>query len=109
MKYYGKVGFWFDDVEVRPGVYKPELVEKSYTGDVIRHNQRWNSTSNQNDNVNLSNRISILGDLYLNENLSSIKFVTYMGTKWKVNSIEVQYPRVIVELGGVYNGIGSES
>ena len=109
MKYYGTVGFWSEDAEVRPGVYMPGIVKKNYTGDVLRNTQRWNSTSNPNDNLSVNNRISILADMYMNENLSSIKYVTYMGTKWKVGSLEVQYPRVIIELGGVYNGVGDES
>lgn len=108
MKYYGEIGFWKDDVEIRPGVYKPGIVKKTYTGDILRNNQRWNSSQHQNDDLNMSHRISIVSDVYLNENLSSIKYVTYMGSKWKVSSLEVQYPRVIIELGGVYNGVGSK-
>lgn len=109
MKYYGEIGFWQDDVEIRPGVFSPGIVPKAYTGDVLRNNQRWNSAQTQNDNLVMSHRISIVADVYLNNNLSSIKFVTYMGNKWKVNSIEVNYPRVIFELGGVYNGVDSGS
>lgn len=107
MKYYGKIGFWNEDNEIRPGVYKPTIVEKSYTGDVLRNVQRWNSGQKQNDDLNMNHRISIVYDLYLQNNLSSIKYVTYMGSKWKVNSIETNYPRVIFELGGVYNGVNS--
>lgn len=109
MKYYGKICFWKKDSEIRPGVYGPDLIERNYTGDVLRNTQRWNSRDNQNDDLNMNHRISIVADLYLKENLSSIKYATYMGSKWKVSSIEVQYPRVIFELGGVYNGVGSES
>lgn len=109
MKYYGKIGFWNDDAEIRPGVYNPSIEEKSYTGDILRNTQRWNSASQQNDNIAVSNRISVVADVYLNNNLSSVRYITYMGSRWKVNSIEVNYPRVIFEIGGVYNGVGDKS
>lgn len=105
MKYYGKVGFWKDDKEVRPGVYKPDIEERPYTGDIVRAGQRWNSASQQNDNITVNNRISIIADVYLNKNLSSVRYLTYMGCPWKVNSIEINYPRIIFEIGGAWNGV----
>lgn len=108
MKYYGTIGFWQKDVEIRPGVKRSKIVEKSYTGDVLENRQRWATTEFQNDNLVINNRISIIGDLYLNSNISSVKYVTYMGEKWKVKSIDVtKYPRVVMELGEVYNGVNA--
>ena len=107
MKYSGKIGFWIDDEELRPGVFKPHIVEKSYTGDFTRNIQKWDSNEHQNDDINFNNRIGILANLYLMEHLSSIKYLTYMGSKWKVKTIEVEYPRVFLEIGGVWNGIDS--
>lgn len=109
MKYAGKIGFWIDDVEVRPGVYKSEIIEKTYTGDILRNSQRWNGTEYINKNVTISNKVSVISDLYLNEHLSSVKYITWMGTKWCVSSIEVQYPRIVLEIGEVWNGIDSKS
>lgn len=109
MKWYGEIGFWMDDKEIRPGVFKPGIIPKQYTGEMLRNTQRWASSQKQNDDLNMSHRIRIVADMYLNENLSSIKYVTYMGSKWKVNSIEVNYPGVTLELGGVYNGVDSRS
>lgn len=105
MKYSGKIGFWIDDLEVRPGVYMSDIVERSYTGDILRNSQRWNSTEHINKNVTISNKISIISDLYLNEHLSSVKYIEWMGTKWGVSSIEINYPRITFEIGEVYNGI----
>lgn len=110
MKYSGKIGFWHDDVEIRPGVYKNGITEKTYTGDITRSFQQWDRASEQlNDDLRLNNRISILADLYLMQNLSSIKYITYMGTKWRVNTIEIQYPRVMLDIGGVWNGVDDET
>lgn len=108
MKYAGKIGFWIDDIEVRPGVFRSEIVEKTYTGDVLRSSQRWNGSENINQNLTINNRISIIADLYFKNHVSSIKYITYMGTKWKVSSLELNYPRVTIEMGEVYNGINSE-
>lgn len=108
MKYSGKIGFWFDDVEIRPGVYKNQIVEKDYTGDIQRSMQHWQSGEQVNDKLRVNNSISIIADLYLQENLSSIKYVAFMGTRWKVTSIDVKYPRVVLEMGDVWNGVDGE-
>lgn len=109
MKYYDKIGFWVNDVKIRPGVYRSQIVEKEYAGDVLQNRQRWQSSSDsQNDNLTVNNRISIIADLYLNQHLGSIKYVTFMGVKWKVKSLDLNYPRVIMELGEVYNGVNAE-
>lgn len=108
MKFSGKIGFWIDDVEVRPGVCKGVIVEKPYTGDILKNIQRWGSTETINRNLNINNRISILADMYLQNHISSIKYVEYMGTKWRVNSLEINYPRVNIEMGEVYNGLDDE-
>lgn len=105
MKFSGVVGFWTGDKEVSPGVFKPDIKEVSYTGDVTRNYRQSQSVSNQvNDNLNVNNQISILSDLYIRENWPSIRYVVWNGVKWKVNTVEVGYPRLTLELGGVYNG-----
>lgn len=108
MKYCGTIGFWEKDVEIRPGVKRSQIVEKEYTGDILENRQRWASTEFQNDNLVINTRLSIIADLYLNNHISSVKYVTYMGEKWKVKSIDnTKYPRVIMELGEVYNGVNA--
>jgi hypothetical protein len=108
MRYYDKIGFWFDDVEVEPGIFRSKIEERYYVGDIIEMRHRWEQSSQQNDNLKINNRISIISDVYLNQHLSSIKYVTFMGSKWKVNSLDVKYPRVILDLGEVYNGVDEE-
>lgn len=106
MKFSGKIGFWMKDMEIKPGVYKPQIVERSYTGDILRNIRRFQSTENQqNENLVLNNRISILSDLYMLKNWASIKYVIWNEVKWRVSSVDItSYPRAIIELGGVYNG-----
>lgn len=106
MKFSGRVGFWINDVEVKPGVYKNRTIEKPYTGDVLKNVRNFQSAENQiNDNLRVNNRLSIISDLYMQKNWASIKYVLWNGVKWKVSSVDIgSYPRVILELGGVYNG-----
>jgi hypothetical protein len=33
-----------------------------------------------------------------------MRYVEFMGTKWKITNIEVQYPRLTLSIGGEYNG-----
>lgn len=108
MKFYGKVGFWDGSVETKPGVYKSKIVEKSYSGDVNWANRHFQPTENQNDDLKLNNQISILADLYSKQNFASIRYVVWNGVKWRVTNVEVNYPRLTLTIGGVYNGSGAE-
>lgn len=102
-KFYGKIGYAITK-ETTPGVWVEQIVERSYYGDVIRNIRRLQSSENLNDDINISNEISIVADAFANQNFHSMRYVEYMGTKWKVSSIEVKYPRLILSIGGVYNG-----
>lgn len=106
MKFSGKIGFWLGDIKTKPGIYKSNIVEKTYTGDVLKNIRNFQSDENQiNDNLRVNNRLSIISDLYMQKNWASIKYVLWNGVKWKVSSVDVSsYPRVVLELGGVYNG-----
>lgn len=104
MKFYGKIGFWDETVETKPGVFRPQIVEKEYYGDVERDNRKFQERSDyQNDDFRVNNKISILADLYAQQHLSSIKYVVWNNAKWKVSTVEVTYPRINLYLGGVYN------
>lgn len=103
-KYYGKIGFGVTE-ETKPGVWTPRIKERDYFGDVIRNTRRWQSASEQqNDNLTISNRISIVADAFAYQNFHTIRYIEWMGAKWKVNSVEVSHPRLILEIGEVYNG-----
>ena len=101
-KFYGSVGYAVSE-ETVPGVWEERIVEHSYYGDVIRNNRKLQSSSQLNDNIVVSNEISILSDPFANENFHSMRYVEFMGAKWKITNVEVQYPRLILTIGGVYN------
>lgn len=102
-KWFGTIGY-AEQVETKPGVWKDTITEREYFGDVIRNTRRLQTTDQLNDNIDISNEISIVSDPYANENFHSMRYATYMGTKWKITSVEVQYPRLILSLGGLFNG-----
>ena len=102
-KWYGKIGF-IKQVEKKPGVYVSETIERNYYGDIIRNTRRLQTSDKLNDDINVSNEISIVADPFARENFHAMRYIEFMGTKWKVSSVEVQYPRLILSLGGVYNG-----
>lgn len=101
-KYYGKIGYAITE-EVKPGVWKKKITEREYFGDVIRNTRRLQSSGNLNDNIVVSNEISIVADPFANENFHSMLYVEFMGAKWKISNVEVQYPRLNLTIGEVYN------
>lgn len=103
MKFAGMVGYETLS-EVRPSVWQQTIVERKYRGDVNRVSRRFQSVEKVNDDVVISNEIEILADAFAFENFQNIKYVTWMGTKWTVNTVTVEPPRLILEIGGVYNG-----
>ena len=108
MKFYGTIGFWMKSKEVSPGIYKPEIIERSYTGDVSWANRHYQGSEYQNENLRLNNQISILSDLYAQQNFASIRYVVWNGVKWRVTNVEMNYPRLVLTIGSVYNGSGEE-
>lgn len=101
-KWYGMIGY-AETVETEPGVWEEQITERSYYGDLIRNTRRLQTSGGVNDNINLSNQISILADPYANQNFHAMRYAEFMGTKWKIETVEVQYPRLILTIGGVYN------
>lgn len=111
MKFSGKIGFWIKDVRVKPGSFKSDIIEKPYVGNVLRNIRKFQQVENQqNENLVINNKLSIISDLFMQTNWPSIKYVVWNGVKWNVNSVDISsYPRAILELGGVYNGKNASS
>lgn len=102
-KWSGVIGFGVTE-ETYPGVYEEQIQERKYYGDLTRNARKIENSSEVNDNINISNQISIVADPFANNNLFAIKYVTFAGAKWKVKEVNVQFPRLILTVGGVYNG-----
>lgn len=102
-KFYCVIGYAVTK-ETAPGVWTEEIAEQSYYGDLTRNMRRLQDSGDLNDDINVANEISIVADPYANANFHSMRYVAFMGAKWKISKVEVQYPRLILTLGGVYNG-----
>jgi len=102
-KFHGKIGY-VTSTEGAPGVWTDQVSEREYYGDVIRETKQWNAGDKVNDNLVVNNRISITADDFATQNFSAMRYVIWTGVYWKVSNVEIQRPRLILSLGGVYNG-----
>lgn len=102
-KYHGKVGFVTFPEKV-PGRNVETAVEREYFGDIFRNSKRWGKGTDVNPDLTVNNQISIVADQYARDNLFAIRYVSWMGTRWAISSVDVQHPRLILTLGDVYNG-----
>jgi hypothetical protein len=106
-KFYGEIGY-AETAETAPGVWTESVKERIYSGDVLRNSKRWQTGENLNDNLTVNNEISIIADPFAYSNFHNIRYVKWMGAYWKVNRIDVQRPRLILSIGGLYNGARQE-
>lgn len=103
-KAFGPIGFAIP-TETRPGVWEDQIEERDYVMDVGRVNSRWASSQDStNDDLTFNNQISILADPFAMNHFHTMKYVKFAEGYWKVTSVEVQYPRLMLSIGGVYNG-----
>lgn len=102
-KFYGIIGY-ATTVESKPGVWEEQIVERNYYGDLTRNSRRLQSTEYLNDDINIANEISIVADPFAYNNFHAMRYVEFMGAKWKISNVEVQRPRLILTVGGLYNG-----
>lgn len=100
-KFYGPVGY-ADTGETRSGVWEEQITERMYSGELIRNTRRLQGAESLNDDVNIANEISIVADPFAYQNFYRMRYIGYMGVKWKISNVEVQYPRLILTIGGVY-------
>lgn len=104
-RFSGQVGYsHFTENPPNSGVYVSNIVEKTYYGDVIRAASRMDGSQTVNANVSVNNSIRVVADAFANENFQAIRYVRWAGKLWEVTSVEVQSPRLLLALGGVYNG-----
>lgn len=103
MRFYGFVGFG-TQIETAAGVWDDVIEEKAYFGDVVRNLRQLEPSEGVNDNLGISHSISIVADAFASENFLAIRYVSWAGVRWKVTNVEIQRPRLIMQVGGVYNG-----
>lgn len=102
-KYFGAIGYSAQK-QTSPGVYENVIQEREYFGDILARNRRLENGDGLNDDIQLKNRVSIVADAFAYAHFRDILYITVMGEKWKVSDVDVQSPRLILTLGGLYNG-----
>jgi hypothetical protein len=103
-RFFGEVGYG-ESVEQAPGVYDDVITERVYQGDVIRNTYRIEGGGDEvNPDISLSHSIAIVADEHAIKHSMDIKYVRLEGVLWSVTSVEVRAPRLILNLGSVYNG-----
>lgn len=104
-KYCGMIGYLISEENPdNPGVFIPRPTERKYYGDILDDTRKWDSVDKINDDLNITNRLSVLIDSFATSHLGAIRYATFMGVRWNVKSVFVSHPRLILSLGGVYNG-----
>lgn len=100
-KYYGIIGFAIQE-ETSPGIWTDVITKRSYKGEVIRNSRRYDSADNINDNFVITNTFSIVSDAFLYSHIPALRYLEYLGTKFKITSVDIDRPRVTISVGGVY-------
>lgn len=104
MKWFGKIGYWTEEIDANdPFKTINRIAEKEYYGDIIKNYKKDQSGTTINDNFKINNQISILADPYIMGNFHHMRYITFMGNKWKIASAELNYPRINLDLGDLYN------
>lgn len=102
-KFYGEIGYG-ESVETKPGVWTDVITEHHYYGDVLRNARGLESGDKVNNDLTVSNSISIIADAYANNHFFAMRYIKWAGAYWTVSDVEVKSPRLILRLGGLYNG-----
>lgn len=106
-KFCGTIGY-VETVKTSPGIYTERVTERESTGDLVRNYGKHENSGNVNDNINISNSISIVADPYATEHFFAMRYVKFglpnIGGVWKIESAEINYPRISLSIGGVYDG-----
>lgn len=102
MKWYGEIGYAVTE-EKAPGIWEEVISTHAHYGDIVHNSRRLSAGDGINDNIVINNQLSIVADPYALENFCSMRYAEFMGTKWKITNVEVEYPRLTLTLGGVWN------
>ena len=104
-RFSGKVGYGVtQQIPEGSGIWKDVITEKQHYGDIVRNVRKMDVDGDLNNDISVSNSISIVADAFANEHFFAIRYVEWAGTRWTVTDVEVERPRLLLRLGGVYNG-----
>ena len=102
-KFYATIGFVMTG-ETVPGVWTESTTTKKYACDVVKVSRKLQGQDQVNDDINIANQFSIVADPYASSNFFAMRWIEFQGVKWKIASVDVQRPRLVLTIGGLYNG-----
>lgn len=102
-RFSGVIGFAHAQ-KIRPGVSEDVITERKVFGDVLRNTRKLEDDGRVLSDFTIGNSFSVVADAFVNENIYAIRYIKYKGVLWTVSDVEVQHPRLILRVGGVYNG-----
>lgn len=107
MRFHGAVGY-ATSAETSPGVWTDVITEVMYYGDVVRNSRRLDPPPTvppqENSDISLENSFSIMADEAAYANYTKMRYVVWQGDYWRVSNVEVRRPRLILTVGGIWNG-----
>lgn len=102
-RFIGNVGFGHS-VEKAKGVHEDVITTRVYKGEVVRNNRAFNANQEIEGEITTSHSINIVADSYALANHQAIRFVEWGGGFWYVTTVQTNRPRLLLGLGGPYNG-----
>ncbi len=103
-KFHGVIGY-IEVAETAPGVYSESVTERNCSGDILRNTRRWEGSERVNDTLIFDGRFSIIADEFAISNVQKMRYIKILGSLWKIISFEIERPRIILTVGGVYNAV----
>ena len=101
-KWHGVIGFVKIE-QTSPGVWDSVVTERSYYGDVFQTTFKSQPSDKLNDDITIANEFSIVANQFAYDNFNAMRYVEFMGVKWKISTVKVLRPRLILTTGGEYN------
>ena len=81
MRFSGEIGFAqsVEGTGNHIGIWEDVIKERHYYGDVLQNYHRWEQGIDINENLNLSNKISIFADRFCLDNYFKMRYVVLNG------------------------------
>ena len=102
-KFVGLIGYALP-VESSPGIWSNEITEKPYRGDILTDQRSIQQVDQLNDNININNSISVIANAFAYANIGVMKYAVWNNVAWNIQSATINRPRIVIQIGGVYNG-----
>lgn len=104
MRYYGLIGFGQTVNQDGDDMWREEITERPYMGDVVKRTYNMQSADKLTKDVQVNMQISIVADEFAADFMHLIRYAEWRGVRWQVVAVDPQFPRLVLSLGGVYNG-----